>query len=419
MKEEFTVKKRESFSINLWVPERIYHIRKMLVPGKGMNKGGMDMKKRTGKWNVTTAVLLAAMLLTGCGSADKNAVMTEAAADTYDDGGAYYATDDIYAMAETAEMEAAAEESVAEAGGSAQESVEVDESAQTTNRKLIKNVDMQVETETFTELLDTIEAKTNALGGYIENSYTYNGSSFYGNTNRDASLTIRIPAENLDAFLSAVSEVSNVISRNDRVTDITLQYVDLESHKKALQAEQDRLLELMEQAENIEDIITLESRLSEVRYQIESMEAQLRTYDNQVSYSTVYLNVNEVKQLTPVKEQSVWEKISTGFVESLSNVGHGLLNFGIGLIIRLPYLIVWAVVIFAVVMIIKAIIKGRKNKKAKKLKKQEKQAQAAFTQQAQAAFAQQMPAQGSDVQETSVQPADGDTNTEAENGSRE
>lgn len=311
------------------------------------------MKKRIGKWKSITAVVLAALVLTGCGSGKE----------AYDTGTYSYATNDIYSEA------AEAEESLSDAA-SGQETVEVSESAQASQRKLIKNVDMGVETENFTELLDTVEKKTDALGGYIENSYTYNGSSFYGETNRDASLVIRIPAENLDEFLSAVSEESNVISRNDSVTDITLQYVDLESHKKALQAEQDRLLELMEQAETIEDIITLESRLSEVRYQIESMEAQLRTYDNQVSYSTVYLDINEVKKLTPVKEQNVWEKISTGFAESLSNVGHGLLNFGIGLIIKLPYLVVWAVIIFAVVMIIRGIIKAKKNRKMKKMKMQ-------------------------------------------------
>jgi len=326
------------------------------------------MKKRTGKWKSITAMILTALLMTGCGS-DK-AMLSEGVASDMNGADYGYATDDIYSeeavAAEEPEMEAAS----ADTASGEKAEVTVDETAQSTQRKLIKNVDMGVETETFTELLDTIEKKTDALNGYIENSYTYNGSSFYGETDRNANLIIRIPAENLDEFLSAVSEESNVISRNERVTDITLHYVDLESHKKALMAEQERLLELMEQAETIEDIITLESRLSEVRYQIESMEAQLRTYDNQVAYSTVNLNIKEVRKLTPVKEQSIWEKISTGFTESLYNVGHGLLNFGIGFIIRLPYLILWAVIIFAIVMIIKGIIRAKKNKKLKKMKKQ-------------------------------------------------
>ncbi len=96
--------------------------------------------------------------------------------------------------------------------------------------------------------------------------------------------------------------------------------MDLESHKKALVTEQDRLLELMEQAETVEDIITIEGRLSEVRYQIESMESQLRTYDNKVDYSTVYLYINEVRRYSPSEEAGVGERIKSGFLKSLDGV---------------------------------------------------------------------------------------------------
>lgn len=261
---------------------------------------------------------------------------------------------------------------------------------------------MEVETEEFDTLLGKVEQKVNGLGGYVESSYTYNGSSYYGSSNRNASLTIRIPAEKLDDFLSEVAESSNVISRNDSVTDVTLQYVDMESHKKVLLAEQDRLLELMEQVETIEDIITLESRLSDVRYQIESMESQLRTYDNQIAYSTIYLNIDEVTKLTPVKEQSTWEKISTGFVESLYSVGTGILNFIIKFIISLPYLVVWAVIILIIVLIIKAIRKSMKKRKEKK-----RQLQASFMQQPMQPQAQPMQPQVQPMrgQPTQPQPA--------------
>ena len=80
--------------------------------------------------------------------------------------------------------------------------------------------------------------------------------------------------------------------------------------------EQERLLSLLEQAETMEEIIALESRLTEVRYQLESMESQLRTMDNQVSYSTVYLSIEEVEHFTPPAEKGTWERISTGFSEN-------------------------------------------------------------------------------------------------------
>lgn len=323
------------------------------------------MKKRTGVKNAVWALALVTLLLGGCGSkADRSSAtaadmeMAEEAA--YDADGAYL-SDDIYSV-DSAEVT----DDVAEDGAATPQ-------VEDTSRKLIKNVNLSVETETFEELLATITEKTESFSGYIEESYTYNGSNYYGRGTRNASMTIRIPAQQLDAFLSSVSEVSNVISRNDSVSDVTLQYVDMESHKKALTAEQDRLLELLEQAESVEDIITIESRLSDVRYQIESMESQLRTLQNQVSYSTVYLDIQEVEKLTPVEEQTRGEMIREGFVDSLYGVGNGLLDFGTAVIIDLPYLVVWAAVILLVILIIRLLRKRRKNKEQKKMQgKQEK-----------------------------------------------
>ena len=323
------------------------------------------MKKRTGVKNAVWALALVTLLLGGCGSkADRSSAtaadmeMAEEAA--YDADGAYL-SDDIYSV-DSAEVT----DDVAEDGAATPQ-------VEDTSRKLIKNVNLSVETEPFEELLATITEKTESFSGYIEESYTYNGSNYYGRGTRNASMTVRIPAQQLDAFLSSVSEVSNVISRNDSVSDVTLQYVDMESHKKALTAEQDRLLELLEQAESVEDIITIESRLSDVRYQIESMESQLRTLQNQVSYSTVYLDIQEVEKLTPVEEQTRGEMIREGFVDSLYGVGNGLLDFGTAVIIDLPYLVVWAAVILLVILIIRLLRKHRKNKEQKKMQeKQEK-----------------------------------------------
>ena len=293
----------------------------------------------------------------GAGSYSKSAATTEAVAEewAYDTsasaGGGMFLNDGEVSKSDAGEAGAPEDKR----DGQMPEAAEV-------SRKLIKNVNLDVETETFDSLLAALWEKTEAFGGYIEESYTYNGSRYNENRRRNANLSIRIPARRLEEFLSEVSALSNVVSRNESVTDVTLQYVDLESHKKALLAEQERLLELLARAETIEDIISLESRLSEVRCQIESMESQLRTMDNQVSFSTVNLNVNEVTKLTPVKEQSPWEKISTGFVRSLNDIGTGFVNFGIGFMINLPYLLLWAVIgllaFFPARMVYRKRIKG-------------------------------------------------------------
>ena len=319
-------------------------------------------------------IIVMSTIIMGCGASNKtdSAYAMDSSYETTDEGG-YYMGDDLYVNSsaskssyddyeyETEYIDEEYTEEAVEEYDSDSNAEMLDESA--SNRKLIRNVSMDVETEQFDELIGQIEEKTKALGGYIEDSYTYNGRSYRSNDTKNANLTIRIPSVKLDEFLSAVSDQSNVTSKNENVTDVTLQYVDLESHKKALEAEQERLLEMIEQAETVEDMITIESRLSEVRYQLESQESQLRTFDNQIQYSTVYLNIAEVEKYTPVAERTFFEKISDGFTDNLAGVAEDLVNFVIWFISSLPYLVVWGIII---VIAVKLIGKGIRDKKERK-----------------------------------------------------
>lgn len=235
-----------------------------------------------------------------------------------------------------------------------------------TERKRIRTVDMTVETKEFEKLILSLEEQVKQAGGYIENRSVYNGSSYSQyQTARSADMKLRIPKEQLDNFLNMVEGIGNVISKEEREDDVTLEYVDLESHKQALQTEQKRLLELLEKAENIEDIIAIEQRLSDVRYQIESMESQLRTYDSKIDYSTVNLQIEEVKELTPVIEETAWERISNGFIESLKNIGHGAAEFAIWFLVHIPYLVIWAIVIGIFVVVLRKCIRKSEAKKKK------------------------------------------------------
>lgn len=233
------------------------------------------------------------------------------------------------------------------------------------SRKLIKTVHMNVETENFDELIQILNQKIEALGGYVE-QFSSSGVENY----RYSSITARIPKTKLDEFLETVEGASNITYRQESVEDVTLNYVDLESHKKMLLKEQDRLLELLDEAVSIEDIITIESRLTEVQYQIESMESQLRTYDNQIDYSTVYLEVEEVVRYTPQEPVGTWERIQTGFTENLYSVIDGIKNFFIGLIISIPNLVVFFAVIGILALIVRVIIKWEKKHSAKKREQQ-------------------------------------------------
>lgn len=335
----------------------------------------------------------AALVLSGCGGYSKSSysydtsaaqaeapataeaweVEYEASAEEWD--ASYYDTN----MAPMGEPEAAEEEGydmTADAGGGISSTTGID-SVSTTSQKLIKTVSMSMETKEFDPLLENIRSKVEELGGYIENS-EISGSSYYSvQGNRYAWMTLRIPADKLDGFVTIVSELGNVTSKNESVQDITLRYVDVESHKKALETEQDRLLELLEKAESMEDIITIESRLSELRYELQSYGSTLRTYDNQVNYSTVSISISEVERVTPViEEKTFFEEIRYRLSDNLYDIGQGMRDFAIWFISSLPYLFIWAVVIALLVCLVKILgrrkpVFGRKKKKRLEEEKKE------------------------------------------------
>lgn len=239
-----------------------------------------------------------------------------------------------------------------------------------TERKLIKTVGLEVETKEYDSFMLQIDQHISLYGGYIESSDSNNGSRYSSKvSSRYARMTIRIPQAKLNEFLGDVTGICNVVRRNDSVNDVTLNYVDTESRRDALKVEQDRLLELLGQASTLEEILILEDRLTDVRYELQSSERQLRSMDDKVTYSTVNLMVSEVAELTeitPVAEKSDWEKITEGFMENLKDVYRGFLNFIIWFLSSLPKLFVWAVVILLFVFCGKRWKKKRTAKKAAK-----------------------------------------------------
>lgn len=321
------------------------------------------MKKKVLATGLLT--IMTAMALSGCGSSvGKNStesVDRESAYSAQYDGGDLY---NAGAMDQAAEADETApeEESVAP-----QEAGEGEVQEVSANRKLIKTVSMSVETKEFDTLTANLKEKVEGLGGYMESSYISGRSTqaAYDET-RYASYTIRIPAAKLDSFVTQVSKISNIISKNENIEDITLNYVDLKSKKETLEIEKERLMVLLEKADSIETIVALESRLTEIRYQLESMESQLRTYDNLVDYATVNIDVNEVERETKVTPQSSFEKMANGFSNSIYNIGIGFRNFFIAFVIAIPYLIVWGIIILLFIIIVRICIK-QANKKHEKL----------------------------------------------------
>lgn len=299
-------------------------------------------------------MLLAVSLLTGCGGSSKDYASSAPMASAPKEEAIeeeYYATEDAIVEESTA--------AGVETGATVAETPQV-------NRKLIRTFDIQIQTKEFDSVVDGIQTKINELGGYIEQSSLDSGSSYYSHYNRYSYMTVRIPSDKLDQFVSNVKENANVTNISESTEDITLSYVDVESRKTALETEQGRLLELLEKAETVEDIITIESRLSEVNYQLESYTSRLRTMDNQVDYSTVHINISEVDRETKVEPKTFWEEVTDEFGDSMYGLGRGFRNFGIWFLGSSPYIILWAVIIGAAVLVIRTL--GRKRRLKRTLK---------------------------------------------------
>lgn len=263
-----------------------------------------------------------------------------------------------YGYAEDMEMAPGSKDSLVSDSVSAESAAE----ALPQGRKLIRTVQMEAETEDLTTLLTNLDAQIAALNGYVEGKEVYNGSIYASRRYRHATITIRIPAENLNGFVAHVEGASNVVSSNEYIDDVTTRYVDTESRVAALEIEQERLLALLAKAETMKDILTIEDRLTDVRYELENLVSQLKKLDNQVNYATVHLQITEVQEYTPIieKEPTTWERITEGFSESIEDITDDVKEFCIWLLVNSPYLVIWAVVITALVWILRKYTRKRK-----------------------------------------------------------
>lgn len=244
---------------------------------------------------------------------------------------------------------------------------QVDTSEIPDSRKLIRNVDLSFETTDFDTFIQDIQSKTTALGGYIESS-DLSGNA-YTDRHRYAYFTLRIPKPQVDTFLSFAEGEANLTRKYENTQDITLQYYDTESRKKALQSEYDRLLELMAKAESVDAVIAIEQRLSEIRYQLDSFESDLRRYDNQVDYSTITVNVSETTVLTASEKSGFWSRVQANLESNLEDLCDAAIGLLIWFLSSLPVLLALAILFFLIYRVVKMIRTRRKDKKKEKAEK--------------------------------------------------
>ena len=290
------------------------------------------MKRRM--WTWLLVLVLALGLLSGCGS-----YKMESAAEM--------PVEAPMAMDTAAEAEEMGYGAMADNGAS---------SGSAAGAKRIYTANLDLETTEFDTAVEEIAALTERSGGWFESSSLSSRGSGY----RYADYTVRVPVEQYRAFLSGAGELCHLLYKDEYVEDVSQVYYDTAGRLKTQQIKLERLQALLEKAEDMEDIITIESAISETEQQIDDLSGTLQHYDARVDYATVYVSLREVARLSNVEEPA------TGFGAQLAAAfSSGWKHFVSGvqdLAVALAYGWIW--VLAAVVLVVLAVRKLKKKKPA-------------------------------------------------------
>jgi len=241
--------------------------------------------------------------------------------------------------------------------------------------KIIYSVDADIETMNFDDTVAKVNALLGRYGAFIENSSIRgkNYASTYGGWNeyRYAHFALRVPKDQLDAMTANLDSLGNVTNLSTNAENITAQFSDTQSRLNSLKIQEDRLLDMLRKAEDIPDLITIEERLSEVRYQIESITSLLRNWQNQVDYSYLTLSISEVEEFTEITElhRTYWQQIGDGFMSTLQGVGRFFMDFFKWLVIAAPVLVILAIIAVIILIIIRRVNRSSEKKRSEQREK--------------------------------------------------
>ena len=299
------------------------------------------------------ALLLAltlALMLVGCGA---SAPKTEAFMDmtTSDD-----AAMDMGFDAGGAPMEDSKEEAEYQ-NGAFEEYTSTTDGHKLKDVKMVYTANMDLQTLSFDQADADISALVEEMGGYFEQRSISNRSSGY----RYAEYTVRVPAEKFNDFCSQMGTLCHLVYKNESADNITESYYDTQSRLVTAQTKLERLQELLRRAESMEDIITIESAISETEWTIENLTGTLRTYDSLVGYSTIYMTLHEVYELSGQGQAPVTfgDRLGESFLDGLKAIGRTAQNFAVWL----AYSWFWLLIVVVIVIVVIRRLRRRKNGK--------------------------------------------------------
>lgn len=213
-------------------------------------------------------------------------------------------------------------------------------------RKVIRNMSFSLQTKDYDDTLKRLEERIQSLGGYIECSDSYGDSS---RGEASCFLTIRIPEDYYEEFKAFVPTLGNVTSSSEGGDDVTTQYYDTDARLRVLQAQEERILELLEEADTVEEMLQIENELTRIRTEIEQLTTTLKRYDDMISYSTFRLDISQAAEYI-VPEAGFGTRLLRAVRDSGKTAVEVLQSLIIFLIWALPYLVVIGVIVVIVLL---------------------------------------------------------------------
>lgn len=214
-------------------------------------------------------------------------------------------------------------------------------------RLIIQSANIRLDLEKYDDVISQIHEMVNQSGGYIESEST---SFKYYNSDEDnlkyGYLTLRIPAAGYGSMLTTIKSLGLVVNESNNASDITKVYRDTAAEIENLKVTETRLREIMTQAVEIEDILNIENELTRLRGSISSYEKQIQDWEALVDMTTIYVELNEVKNLKPVVEpidDSLIGKAMEGLIDTVNGIRRGFENLFIWIVSVSPFLIVLSV----------------------------------------------------------------------------
>ena len=207
--------------------------------------------------------------------------------------------------------------------------------------RIIKVGDIAIEVEDVQDGLRAVRSLATELGGYV-------GSSQASDSESGATLTLRIPADRFEDALARVREFGELLNESTHEQDVTSAVIDLEARIENLRASEETYRQLLARAQTIEEILAVQTRLDEVRGEIEVLEGEAAYLNEQADLSTLTVS------LVPTPLESTAEEWNPGqtvgqAVAALLVVGQGLVTVVIwSAIVLLPLLAVLGLIVLVV-----------------------------------------------------------------------